>query len=165
MVLVGSPKFFEEKLQQVVGIQIGLEKAGINDLKQVEYHFARAFLHGFFGDAWFQEHIAMHSKPDSWMLNGDDDFLKNFPDFVGRRITHYSRTIRLANALFTVLSQASEDEAHIKSRFYKETIKAPFLEIQVASLLVVHGYAVVVRKEIGQRGSDFDLEITKAGEK
>ena len=165
MVLIGSQKFFEEKLQQVIGIQTRLAKAGINDPGQVEYHCARAFLHGLFGDAWFQKHIAMHSKPDPWMLNGDDEFLGNFPDFKGQRVTHYTRTVRLADALFTVLSQASEQETYIKSRFDKETIKAPFLEIQVASLLVMHGYAVVVREEINQRGSDFDLEITKENEK
>lgn len=165
--LIGSIEFLEEKKIQVASIGVALEKVGIKDPKQVEYHSACAFLLGLFGDAWYRKHIKMHSKPDPWMLNGDDDWLKKFPsDFVERRIAHYSRTIRLADALFTILSRPNSDEEYIKGRFKNSRdIKAPFLEIQIASLLVVHGYQVEVKKEISERGSDFDLEITKVGEK
>lgn len=167
MTFIGSDEFFKEKKMQVAAIALGLSKAGIDDPKQVEYYAASAFLSGLFGIAWYDKHIKMQSKPDLWMLNGDDDWLKKFPsDFVERRIAHYSRTIRLADALFTVLSTNGSDEDYIKSRFEnKRNIKAPFLEIEVASILMLHGYAVEIKKEIGERGSDFDLEITKTGER
>ncbi len=98
------------------------------------------------------------------MLNGDDEWLAANPiESDVRRIVHTHRTIRLADAVFTLLSGGVKGIDEMKNRFLSRPTKPCFIEAEIASMHVYNGFQVEIIKESGKRGEDFDLSAIKDG--
>jgi hypothetical protein len=131
----------------------------------VELNMARVFLNAALGDIWVGKRINFNDKPDAFMLNGNDAWLRAHPvsppDM--RRILYTSRVIRLSDALFTLIPKVTGFE-RLRQRFHKrKDTQALFGEALIASLLVHNGISVQIVGESGRRGEDFDLLATVRG--
>jgi len=163
------------------------EKTGGNR-QLVEHGIARAFLYLAFGREWYECKIEFRDdRPDPWMLNGSDRWLKRVPSAVPpmgsrwwrastsdlwvktaktadvRRIVYAHRVVRLADALFTLVRGQANGFDFLRQRFLERETEPCFVETEIASLLVFNGFKVEVVKETGVRGDDFDLLATRGG--
>jgi hypothetical protein len=133
----------------------------------VEHGMASRLLALIFGNDWYDRRIRFRSEdPDEWMLNGSDSWLAANPiENDVRRIVHTHRVVRLADALFTLISRGVQGFDVLKGRFLSRPTKPCFMEAEIASLLVFNGFHIEIIKETGVRGEDFDLLATKDGER
>lgn len=154
----------------------------------VEIRIASAFLLLAFGREWYERKIAFRDdRPDPWMMNGSDRWLKRIPsaavpmspgwwreDTSGlwlkiaktddvRRLVYGHRVVRLANALFTLLLGKAKGFDVLRERLRRPNTEPSFVEAEIASLLVFNGFEVEIVKETGIRGDDFDLLATRGG--
>ena len=131
----------------------------------VELNMARVFLNAALGDDWISKRINFNDKPDAFMLNGNDAWLRAnpvpSPDM--RRILYTSRVIRLSDALFTLIPKTTGFE-RLRRRFHKrKDTHALFGEALIASFLVRNGLPVQIVGKSGKRGEDFDFLTTVRG--
>jgi hypothetical protein len=131
----------------------------------VEHGMASRLLALVFGYDWYERRIKFRAEhPDDWMLNGSDAWLTANPmDNDVRRIAHAHRVIRLADAVFTLISGRAKGFDVLKDRFLSRPTKPCFIEAEIASLLVCNGFQIEIIKEHGIRGGDFDLLASKDG--
>jgi hypothetical protein len=143
--------------------RVEAQTSGIPQL--VEHGMASRLLCLVFGYDWYNQRIKFRSEnPDEWILNGNDAWLAANPvENDVRRIVHTQRVIRLADALFTLISGPVEGFGSLKDRFVYRPTKPCFIEAEVASLLVRNGFQIKIIKETGVRGEDFDLLAIRDG--
>jgi hypothetical protein len=128
---------------------------------------ATHFLILVFGLEWVQRHISFRSSdPDEWMMNGDDAWLAAHPvenDF--RRILHDHRTVRLADAMFTLLVNKVTGIDALRHRFRSNDMRSCFVEAEIASMLSCkNDFSVEIVEESGVKGRDFDLVVKSGGQ-
>ena len=154
--------FWVEREQEVEDMRRKLkERLNIDDVNLLEYFAAGKLLTILMGADWASRKLVLRPDDvDPWMLNGDDEWLRRNPmDNDVRRIVHSVRTIRLADALYTLVKAGSAGE-HIKKRLSTRPIRSTFVEMEIASFLVVNGFKVAVKQETGKRGEDYDIEVS-----
>lgn len=166
-------------MELLLGRLARAEKETHGNRQLIEHSIAHHFLFLVLGQDWHARNIAFCDRPDPWMLNGSDSWLKatkpaprsasprwwRSPGGVWlktansdvRRIIYCYRVIRLADALFTLFMAKTKGLNSLIERFLKRPTKACFLEAEIASLLVYNGFQVEIVKETGVRGDDFDL--------
>ena len=130
------------------------------DRPAIELNLARFFLVILLGVDWGDKWVNLRPDPDPWMLNGDRAWLAKHPvpSDVRRIVWHY-RTVRLANALFTLATEGrTTGYERLRLRFMtRPDMRATFTEAEIASLLVTNRCEVEIVGESGIRGNDFDL--------
>jgi hypothetical protein len=130
------------------------------DRPAIELNLARFFLVILLGVDWGDKRVNLRPDPDPWMLNGNRAWLAKHPvpSDVRRIVWHY-RTVRLANALFTLVTEdRTTGYERLRLRFMtRPDMRATFTEAEIASLLVTNRCEVEIVGESGIRGNDFDL--------
>jgi hypothetical protein len=124
----------------------------------VEVGLASAFLQVFMGTDWRSRHIRPVAAPDKWIENRLQSDATNTS-----WITHFDRTVKLANAFFTLLHSEAVGLEFLRRRFHTRPTKPCFIEAQIASLQVANGFRVEIVGESGLRGRDFDLTARRDG--
>ncbi len=116
------------------------------------------------GRDWYQKRVMFRPDPDDWMLNGNDAWLETtaIPDDV-RRIVYTHRVVRLADALYTLITGQAKGLDLLRRRLQTRPTKPSFIETEIASLLVFQGFELEVVGEKGKRGDDFDFLATRGG--
>jgi hypothetical protein len=154
-------EYLDLLLTSLAKLEASTDKQGM-----IEANLARVNLSAILGETWVEKYVLPSSQPDSWMLNGNDDWFKANPvsgtDI--RRGMHFYRVVRLSDAFFTTLSGKIEKGDFLRKRFRERTdLRALFAELEIASLLVRNKVSVKVIGETGKRGEDFDLLATVRG--
>ena len=90
-------KFLMEEL-----ILVEEKTGGVRQL--VEHGMASRLICLFLGWDWYWRKIAFQSKPDEWMLNGNQEWLNSTKiENDARRIVYNHRVVRLGDALYTLI--------------------------------------------------------------
>jgi hypothetical protein len=132
----------------------------------VEHYMACRFIGAVMGRDWSAGKLPLCDSPDPWMLNGNDAWLRatnNRPIDV-RRVVYQSRVVRLADCFYTLIAGKFSGFDILRERFRTRETKPCFIEAEIASMLVVNGFEVEVKKESGKLGADFDLAASYRGE-
>ncbi len=124
-----------------------------DDLHALVHAMAFRIVRFYLGEIGADANIRLQAEPNAFMLNEFDEQSDN-------RFVHMSRVMQLADALFRLSGCRGFDT--LVARFRERDAKPCFYEANIANDFINGEFDIEIRKETGQRGSDFDFAARKA---
>lgn len=116
--------------------------------------FSARVIQNVLGREWWERHLELAEQPDPFVRNA-------FGAHAVDRAWHVNLFVTLAHSLFALRNADRFDV--LLDRLQHRPLRQTYFEVYVAEAFAAKGFTIEIVEEVGRRGEDFDLRVTRAG--